>query len=91
MDLPALKVLMAGYFNEDFDGLAATVDLYISHSSPDERRDLIGEIEHVLRTNTDDHDLDRVLERMGSYADLGEDPAAYRTWLEEIARRVAAA
>ena len=91
MKLEQLEVLMAGYFNEDFNDLWGTLDLFISHASDEERRRLLTEIDHVLQTVRDDRELDQFLENLGSYAYLGEDPAAYRAWLEEIARRVAAA
>lgn len=90
MKTTQLEVLI-GYFHEDFDTVHHALELYLADSSAEERSELIPEIVDLLATVTDDSELDEFLERLGSNVYLGEDPAAYRTWLEEIARRVAAA
>ena len=91
MDTSQLEVLMGGYYHEDFEGIWESLDLYIGHSSPQERGLLLGEIAGLLTRVASNVDLDAYLENLGSNVYLGEDPAAYRTWLEEIVRRVTAA
>lgn len=90
MDRPQIETLMGAYYHEDFAGIWESLDLYINDSSTEERGILANEIAALLDEMTDD-ELDAYLEKLGSNVYLGDDPAAYRTWLEDIARRVASA
>ena len=86
-----LEVLMGAYYHEDFAGIWETLDRFVGESSASENAELITNIHEFLAQVSSDAVLDTRLRAMGSNVYLGDDPAAYRTWLEEIARRVASA
>ncbi len=76
------------YFHEDSGDPAVALDLYMSETTPEEKARAAAQARTALHDFPDNLDLYRHIEDLGANIYLGEDPAAYRTWLLEIARRL---
>ena len=92
MELPALRLLLRGYFTIDWpedygDPWLAVEDF--AKSEPQLAPKLREEVDHLLATTTTEGELrNTVLNEFGSGYVAEADGWEYRPWLKEVVRRV---
>lgn len=83
-----LQHFMGVYYGEDFETLWSGLDEYLVDDPPEDQRQLLRELDDVLRVPRSEAELAALLWDLRCYVYLAETPGGYRGWLEEIARRV---
>jgi hypothetical protein len=83
-----LRQLMAAYFHQDwFDEYGGSWQAAVEDFARRETSRVEGavaELSTLTRTTPTDVELVEALDALGSFYWAGDDPAAYRAWLEEI-------
>ena len=90
--LPALSLLLQGYLNpdwvDDYEDVWSAVDDF-ARNEPESARVIRQEVDSLLRTVSSEETLRRIVVNELRSGYLPEaDGWGYRSWLEEVARRV---
>lgn len=89
MEPEQLRTLLGAYYHEDFEGIWSTLDQFLADASIVEVVELSREIRDFL-DRTPPPEVPQRLTDIGSYLWLGDSPALYVEWLDEVRRRVLA-